>query len=80
MPVECPESKSIVKSKMNWTGLVMVLLGAVTDPSFRTLFGDLIPEQWLSRILFISGWAVIGLRTFGTTQPVSRNWKLPWDA
>ncbi len=65
--------KTVTTSKLNCTGLVMVLLGAITDPAFHILFGDLIPEQWLSRILFVSGWAVIVLRTFGmVTQPVRR--------
>ena len=72
--------KTVTTSKLNWTGLAMVLLGALTDPAFHALFGSLIPEQWLSRILFVSGWAVIGLRTFGTSQPVSRNWKMPWES
>ena len=71
--------KTIASSKLNWTGLIMVMLGAVTDPTFSVLFGHLIPAEWMSRILFLSGWAVIGLRTFGTSQPVSRNWKMPWE-
>ena len=79
MPVECPESKSIVKSKMNWTGILMVILGAITDPTFQTVFASMIPAEWLSRILFLSGWAVIGLRTFGTSAPITLNWKAPWS-
>lgn len=74
------EGKAIVKSKLNVTGLVMVILAAITDPMFQTMFGTLIPQEWLSRILFIAGWAVIGLRTFGTSQPITRNWKMPFSS
>jgi len=72
------ESKPALKSKLNWLGLAMVLLAAVTDPSFQIYFGDLIPPAWTSRVMFLAGWAVIGLRTLGTTMPVSMHWKMPW--
>lgn len=72
--------KTVTTSKLNATGLIMVLLGAITDPSFHILFGDIVPQEWMSRILFLAGWIVIGLRTFGTTQPVSRNGKMPWES
>lgn len=72
------DTKSAAKSKLNWTGLIMVLLGAVTDPMFQAYFGDLIPPEIFSKVMFVSGWAVIALRTFGTSQPVTFNWKEPW--
>lgn len=72
------ESKPAVKSKLNLTGAAMVLLGAVTDPMFMTHFGNMIPQEWLSRIIFIAGWLVIALRTMGTDRPVTLNWKSPW--
>jgi hypothetical protein len=72
------DSKPISRSKLNWTGLAMVVMGAISDPSFQIFFGDLIPQAWLSRILFLAGWTVIGLRTLGTSKPVSLNWKTPF--
>lgn len=71
-------AKSPVASKLNWTGLGLVVLGMLTDPMFRSLFGEFIPEQWLSRIVFLSGFAVIGFRTLGTSGPVSLDWRNPW--
>lgn len=56
----------------------MVLMGAISDPSFQIYFGDLIPQAWLSRILFLAGWSVIALRTLGTSKPVTLNWKMPF--
>lgn len=73
------EGKSALKSKLNWTGLVMVALGAITDPGFQVLFGNLIPPEWTSRLMFLAGWLVIGFRTVGTDQPITRNWKMPWE-
>lgn len=73
------EGKPATRSKVNWAGLAMVVMGMISDPSFQIFFGDLIPQAWLPRILFLSGWAVIGLRTLGTTQPVTLNWKMPWS-
>ena len=79
MMSECAvEAKPAVKSKLNWTGVAMVVLGAITDPMFMAQVGDLIPQEWLSRIIFLAGWAVIGLRTLGTGKPVTLNWKSPW--
>jgi hypothetical protein len=73
------ESKSAVKSKLNWTGFVLVILGAITDPVFRSLFGSLLQEEWLSRVMFAAGWLVIGLRTLGTAGPVTLDWRRPWS-
>jgi hypothetical protein len=72
------ESKSPVASKLNWTGLVLVMMGAVTDPSFQIYFGNLIPQEWFSRLVFLAGWAVIALRTLGTSKPITLNWKTPF--
>lgn len=72
------KSKSAAKSKLNLVGLAMVLLGAVTDPAFAPMFGQFIPEEWLGRILFLAGWGVIGLRTFGTNSKIELNWRKPW--
>ena len=78
MPVECQKTKLVTRSKLNWTGLAMVILGAVTDPQFHMLFGNIIPQEWLSRIIFVTGWLVIGMRTFGANPPLTFNWKSPW--
>lgn len=48
----------------------MVIVGMMTDPAFKETFADLIPETWLSKIIFISGWIVIALRTFRTNQAI----------
>jgi hypothetical protein len=73
------ESKSAVKSKLNWTGFALVIFGAITDPAFRSLFGSLLQEEWLSRVMFVAGWLVIGFRTLGTCGPVTLNWRSPWS-
>lgn len=73
------ESKRALKSKLNWLGFGMVLLAAVTDPSFQIVFGHMIPQEWISPIMFICGWLVIAFRTLGTSMPISRNWKMPWE-
>lgn len=72
------ESKSPTQSKLNWTGLIVVILGAVTDPMFQAYFGDLIPPEYLGKLMFAAGWLVIAFRTFGTSMPISSNWKAPW--
>lgn len=76
--MEEAKTKKVTKSKLNITGLVMVALGAVTDPAFVHMFGQFIPEEWIGRILFLSGWAVIGFRTFGTDTKIELNWRKPW--
>ena len=73
------ESKPALKSKLNWLGFGMVFLAAVTDPSFQIVFGKIVPPDWVSSIMFVCGWLVIALRTLGTSMPVSRNWKMPWE-
>lgn len=72
------DSKPVTKSKLNWTGFALVLLGAITDPSFQIFFGNLISPEWFSRLVFLAGWLVIAFRTLGTSQPITRNWKMPW--
>jgi hypothetical protein len=72
------ESKPVIKSKLNWLGFIMVLLAAITNPSFEIVFGDKIPQAWLSPIMFVCGWLVIAFRTLGTSMPVTMNWKMPW--
>lgn len=72
------ETKAVAKSKLNLTGLLLVLGGMISDPMFRTYFGDLIPEVWLSKIMFGMGWVVIYLRTFATETKISLNWKNPF--
>lgn len=74
-----PEAKGISKSKLNWTGMFLVLMGMVSDPMFKTLFGDMVPEGVLSKILFLGGWTVIGLRTFGTSTAIETNWRNPFN-
>lgn len=71
------EVKGAIKSKINLTGIILVILGAVTDPMFRSYFGDLIPPDWFGRITFLAGWAVIYFRSNGQAN-VSVDWKNPW--
>lgn len=74
-----PETKSIVKSKLNFTGLVLVFLGMITDPTFKTFFGDLIPPDLLGKIIFVSGWLVIALRTLAKNPKINLNWRNPFE-
>lgn len=73
------ETKGGVKSKINLVGILMVVLGAITDPTFRQYFGDLIPVEWFGRITFLAGWAVIYFRSNGQAN-IPVDWKNPWSS
>lgn len=74
------EEKPAVKSKLNWTGFMLVIVGAVSLPEFHVYFGDLIPQALLSKITFASGILVIAFRTLGTDVPVSLPWRKPFES
>jgi hypothetical protein len=73
------EVKGAIKSKINITGMILVILGMVTDPMFRSYFGDLIPTEWFGRITFIAGWLVIYFRSNGQAN-IPVDWKNPWKS
>lgn len=73
-----PDAKPITASKLNWTGLGLVILGMVTDPMFKTYFGDLISPEVLGKLIFGAGWGVIALRTFAKNPMIYLNWRKPF--
>lgn len=73
------EEKGIGRSKINWLGIVVVVLGMITDPMFMAYFGDLIPQAYVSKMMFVAGWAVIYFRSNGQAN-IDLNWKNPWKA
>lgn len=71
------ETKGIATSKINISGLLLVICSAVGDPMFRAYFGDLIPAEWVTRLTFVVGWVIIWLRSNGTPN-ISLDWKNPF--
>lgn len=72
------ETKSVLKSKINWTVMALVLFSAVSDPMFKAYF-DFIPTEWLTRLSFVAGWAIIYFRS--NSQPnIPLDWRNPWKA
>jgi len=51
-----------VKSKINWTALLLLGLGIITDPNVL----GLLPTEWASKILMVSGPVLFILRQFFT--------------
>ena len=66
------ETKSVVKSKLNWLGVGLTVLGVLSDPQAQALMGDFLPTSIVSKIMSASGLLLIGLRTWGTHGPVGR--------
>jgi len=66
------DSKSAYRSKLNWIGAFMMVLGLYSDPVFKDYLGGVIPEAWLSRVMSGLGLAVMILRTFFTNLPITK--------
>ena len=71
------ETKSVIKSKINLAGLLVVICSAVTDPMFKAWFGDIIPPEWISRITFLAGWGIIYFRSNNQAN-IPLTWNSPW--
>lgn len=63
--------KSAFKSKLNWVGALILLTGLFMDPTFQGYCSDIVPAQYMSKIVSLSGIVVMVLRTFFTSEPVS---------
>lgn len=61
-------TKSVLKSKINWIGIALFLIGILSDPRL----GDLIPASWLSYITSAAGALTFIIRTFFTNEPVTK--------
>ena len=77
--IKVEETKGIARSKINISGLLLVLCSAISDPFFRAYFGDLIPEVWASRLTFIVGWAIIYFRS-NNQNNIMLDWHNPWKS
>ena len=59
--------KPVYKSKLNWLGAIMLLLGLLVDPTFQGYLYDFIPQNIMAKILSACGIMTMILRTFYTT-------------
>lgn len=73
------ESKGGLKSKINLVGVLLVAMSALSDPMFGAYFGQWVPQEWVSRLSFIAGWAIIYFRSNGQAN-IPVDWKSPWKA
>lgn len=73
------EQKGALKSKINLMGLLIIAISAVNDPMFGAYFGQWIPAEWVTRLSFLSGWAILYFRSNGQAN-IPVDWKNPWKA
>jgi hypothetical protein len=58
------DKQPLRKRKLNYVGAALLLLGALTLPESREYLGQLIPQEWLPRLMALGGLTVIVLRSF----------------
>ena len=71
------EKKGALRSRINWTAIIMILCSAVSDPMAYAYLGDWLPAQFFSRATFIAGWILLYFRNTGEPLPIT-NWKEPF--
>jgi len=63
-------NKAFYKSKINWTGIVLLLLGLATDerlPTFLGAYGINLPQWFIAEFMRWCGFILIIFRSFMTT-------------
>jgi hypothetical protein len=63
-------NKAFYKSKINWTGIVLLLLGLATDerlPTFLGTYGIDLPPWFIAEFMRWCGFILIIFRSFMTT-------------
>ncbi len=75
-PVVVADAKSPLKSKINWLGIVLTLIGVVQLVQEGPLLDTLIPDQDTrakvsAGVLFLGGILTVVLRSFFTYRPTT---------
>lgn len=70
------ESKGALTSKINWLGILILVVTVLQDPVFADLFGSLFPAGMIDRLGYALGILVLYFRSNGEVNlPV--DWKQP---
>lgn len=59
-------NKPMLKSKLNWLGVMVTLLGILNSPQAQTFLSEFIPQATLAKITAGAGLAIIVVRSFFT--------------
>lgn len=70
------EAKGALTSKINWLGILILVVTALQDPVFTDLFGGLLPAGVIDRLGYLLGMLVMYFRSNGEPN-VPVDWARP---
>ena len=59
-------NKPMLKSKLNWIGALVTLLGIIAMPETQKFVAEFVPQEILAKIIAGAGLATIVIRSFFT--------------
>jgi hypothetical protein len=72
------QTKGALRSNINLTGILVILVTALNDPLFSSLFGQWVTQDIIGRIGYVLGLVIMYLRSNGAPN-IPVEWSKPFS-